>query len=199
MTWLIKNWYILLLVIVLVIWILVEPSNDSEDNNIALLGEAGDENIESEVHDEVEEVEEITYMVDIKGAVEMPGVYVVSEVDRVQDAIEQAGGFLQDADVQRLNLAERVYDEMVIYVPTVGEVEDGAGKIGSSAVDNKIKINTATMEEIQTIPGIGEVKAAEIVKYRETYGRFEAIADLMNVSGIGEKTVEKMEEYVRVP
>ncbi|SHN10925.1 helix-hairpin-helix domain-containing protein [Gracilibacillus kekensis] len=196
MTWLIKNWYILLLAIILIIWLLVEPA---EDNVVPSLEETSIEDFQKDENEEVTAVEEVTNMVDIKGAVKMPGVYVVSESDRVKDAIEKAGGFLKNAEVQSLNLAERTYDEMVIYVPTVGETDVNSGIISSTAGDDKIKINIATAEEIQTIPGIGEVKAAEIVKYRETYGSFEKITDLTNVSGIGKKTVEKMEDYVRVP
>ncbi|GAE91121.1 late competence protein [Gracilibacillus boraciitolerans JCM 21714] len=127
------------------------------------------------------------------------GVYQVNESDRVKDVIETAGGFLENAEAEAINLAERIYDEMVIYVPTAGEDKANIELNSTSNDTNKIKINTATAEEIQTIPGIGEVKANEIVTYRETYGRFEKMEDLTNVSGIGEKTVEKIEAYVRIP
>src|SRR5690606_18069185 len=127
-------------------------------------------------------------MVDIKGAVKNPGVYELQVEDRVKNAIEQAGGFKDDADSEQINLAERVYDEMVIYIPSVNEKDVDSNVVSSGDNNGKIRINLATIEELTTLPGIGEAKAAAIIAYREENGKFTKVEDLTKISGIGEKT-----------
>lgn len=195
MSWITKNWYIILIIAAILVWLVIDPSVEA-DNQVVM--EHPKENVET--LQEKEESVLIEYKIDIKGEVKSPGVYMVREDDRVEDAIRLAGGFTDKASRHTINLAERVYDEMVIYVPTIDE--EGEEMQQEQAIENedqKVKVNIASMEEIQTIPGIGEVKATAIIEYRETYGRFEKLEDLTKVSGIGQKTVEKMEEYVRIP
>ncbi|GEL78342.1 helix-hairpin-helix domain-containing protein [Tenuibacillus multivorans] len=141
-------------------------------------------------------VESQTIFIDIKGEVIDPGVYEMTEGDRVIDAITLAGGFKGDADQNSVNLAQLLRDEMVIFVPKIGEktIEP------SSLVDDgKVRINTATKDELVTIPGIGEQKATRIIEYREAHGPFSQNEDLLNISGIGEKTLENIAEYIIVP
>ncbi len=130
-------------------------------------------------------------MVDLKGAVVRPGIYEVEEGDRVQNVIEQNGGLLENADTDSLNLSQKVTDEMVIFVPYQGE------ESSISYEEGKININTATLEELLTIPGIGETKAEAILEYRETQ-KFQSIEDIQKVNGIGSSTFEKIKDSIMV-
>ncbi|MRI66367.1 competence protein ComEA [Gracilibacillus thailandensis] len=196
MSWIFKNWYLVLVVGAILLWLLIDPSMDEEDD----LTDQMLEEHNAELQEEEDQSVATEYKIDLKGEIKRPGVYQVSENDRVEDVIQLAGGFTNKADKQMINLAERVYDEMVIYVPSKDEnLEETQQALNTGSDDQKVKVNIASVEEMQTIPGIGEVKANAIVEYRDTYGRFEKLEDLTKVSGIGDKTVEKLEEYVRIP
>ena len=134
-------------------------------------------------------------LVDVKGAVTTPGVYEVHANGRVKDVIQKAGGFLKEADQTQLNLAGKVTDEMMIYVPLLGETP-----VASSAKNETslISINTADLTELQQLPGIGPAKAEAIIQYREEEGPFGVVEDLQNISGIGEKTFEKLKDLITV-
>lgn len=163
----------------------VEPTLQEEDRK------------ETENH-APEEKKPSIFKVDIKGAVSRPGVYEVMEGERVIDVIERAGGFLENADSLQVNLSQRVHDEMVIYVPAQGEtIPVATFQPASSGTNNgKININTASATELQSLPGIGPQKAEAIIHYREENGPFQKVEDLMKVSGIGEKTFEKLKEHI---
>ena len=142
-----------------------------------------------------------TFMyVDVKGEVHQPGVYRVTEDMRILDVIEDAGGFSNQADVDQVNLAMKVYDEMVIYVPNEHETEQEK-KLDLYPDQNhdKIRINAATKEELMTLSGIGEKKAEAIIKYIESNGPFQSADDLTQVEGIGEKTVANFLDQIQVP
>ena len=152
-----------------------------------------------------EETEAIIVIVDVKGAVNMPGVYEAEADDRVIDMINKAGGLKESADEAKINFAIRVEDEMVIYVPEIGEeteVEQENGMTtamgGTDQKDGKVNINTADDTELQTLTGIGPAKAAAIIDYREKNGPFKEIDDLKLISGIGEKSFEKLKEQIKV-
>lgn len=143
--------------------------------------------------------------VDIKGAVINPGIYQVTGNMRVLNVVELAGGFLSNADDKRVNLSERVSDQMVIYIPKEGEVLDDIPMLQSNGKDKQdssksdlINLNTATIDELKTLNGIGEKKAESIIKYREEKGLFKTIEDLTNVDGIGEKTFESLKSSIIV-
>ena len=142
--------------------------------------------------------------VDIDGAVNKPGVYKVSEGTRLFQVIELAGGLTDDASTQSLNRAEAVYDGQKITVyssDTEGYSQDDTGS-GVSAekgiTGGKVNINTADSVTLQTIPGIGPSKAARIIEYRESQGRFKKIDDIKNVTGIGDMTFENIKDYITV-
>lgn len=163
-----------------------------------------------EIGDEVsglsgqDEEENLIMMVDVKGAVKNPGVYLVTAGERVVDVLAKAGGLTEDADDAKINLSQKVIDEMVIFVPRKGEELDSIVSFpaiaggGSANDDRKININTADREELQALPGIGPAKADAIIEYRESNGPFQKIEDIMNVSGIGEKSFEKLQERITV-
>ena len=159
-------------------------------------------------------VEETTTMmpqncyVDIKGEVLRPGVYEFSCESRMQDVIKKAGGFTEEADETKINLAQKISDQMQIIVPNVhSKQEDGLtegnsekGSSTNTSVSNSkqgtININTATLEELQTIKGIGKKKAEAILQYRKEHGAFRTKEDLLQVKGIGKKALEAIESQV---
>ena len=153
-----------------------------------------------------EEAEEDLIVIDIAGEVAFPGVYALKEGSRIIDAIEMAGGLTYSADVIFINRAEIIYDGSKIYIPSKEEGESGVitsftstpRRIGMTGVNQLININTASSEELQKIPGVGPSTAEKIISYRLTYGKFNSIEDLINVSGIGNKTLEKMKGYITV-
>lgn len=136
-------------------------------------------------------------MVDIKGEVQQPDVYALPAGSRIYEAIDMAGGLTDEADERQLNLAQLLEDEMVIYVPAYDEQWD-ATTIQQTTSDSsgRVAINKADAKELETLPGIGPKKAEAIIAYREEHGPFRTIDDLQNVSGIGEKSLERLEEEI---
>jgi competence protein ComEA len=120
----------------------------------------------------------------------------------LEDAIEIAGGALPDADLNRVNLAMKVKDEGMYHVPAVGEEisDDSSAMIanGETNSDAKVNINEADQAQLETLNGIGPAKAQKIIKYREESGGFQAIEEIMNVSGIGEKTFEGLKDQIDI-
>ncbi|WP_026693933.1 helix-hairpin-helix domain-containing protein [Peribacillus kribbensis] len=146
-------------------------------------------------------------MVDVKGAVQKTGVYKALPGERVIDIITKAGGFKPKADKDKVNLAQAVSDQMVIFVPEIGaEIPGGmgssvaaAGPVSDSQSGGaKVNINSADLEELQTLTGIGPSKAQAIMDYRNKNGSFKSPEDLKNISGIGEKTFEKIKDMIAV-
>lgn len=161
------------------------------------------------------------YKVDIKGQVNYPGIYTLSQNSRVTDVIELAGGLTENADTSVINLSKKINDEMVIIVYSKEEVQDfkrikeienvveekciqkdenslinDACINTENKISKKISINSSTLEELMTLPGIGESKAKDIIEYRDKNGPFEKIEDLMKVNGIGENTIAQIKEDI---
>ncbi len=148
---------------------------------------------------EVSTTKETVIFVDIKGEVKKPGVYQMKVGDRVKDALDAAGGLTDEADSQKVNLAKRLEDQMVIVVPKVGEEPEAipAGATSKEvSKEGKVNINTATVEELKTLKGVGEKKAEAIIEYRKKNGSFKTKEDLMKVRGIGKKLFESFEERI---
>lgn len=154
------------------------------------------------IFQEPEEQEPVFWVVDVKGAVMNPGIYEVAKNMRVQNAIDLAGGLLQNAETRHINFAQHVTDQMLLYIPVVGEeIVDIPYTQPNSPVEegtSKININTATDLELQALPGIGEKKALQIINYRTENGSFSTIEELMEVSGIGQKTFDTLKESITV-
>lgn len=142
--------------------------------------------------------------VDIKGAVKVPGIYQLKNQQRIWDALALAGGVSEEADTAQVNYAQKVKDQMIIYVPKKGEaVAQSLETLQESAPaqqnqEEKINLNTATEAELQTISGIGAKKAQEIIRFRDEQGPFKTVEELKNVPGIGEKTVERLKDMLTV-
>lgn len=137
----------------------------------------------------------INQKVYISGEITNPGVYTFNDGDRIIDIIKYAGGETEDASLDNINLAEIVVDEQHIIIPNFNE--EIAISSNSSAF-KKININNATEDELTELNGVGEATAKNIIKYREENGKFNSIEEIMNVSGIGEKTFEKFEDEITV-
>ncbi|CDM68650.1 putative comE operon protein 1 [Clostridium bornimense] len=140
----------------------------------------------------------------IGGAVVKPNVYKLMEGSRIKDLVQVAGGFLDNAESKDINLAQKLNDEDYIYVYSVGESEVDAtiDSVVNSSIrkDGCININKATVEELKSIDGIGEVRASKIVEYREENGPYKNIDELKTIGArIGEKTFETIKDKVYVP
>lgn len=133
------------------------------------------------------------------GAVEMPGVYHLPVGSRVADLLDAAGGGLPDADLDRLNLAQAIVDGSQVYVPRVGEEMPPAPEPASAEEgepSSLVAVNTASVEELESLPGVGPSTAGAIVEYREAHGRFQSIDELLEVSGIGEAKLAQIRDLV---
>ena len=137
-------------------------------------------------------------VVHVCGEVVQEGVYTLPANSRVYQAIEAAGGMKEDAASAYLNQAELLTDGQTIYVPTKEEAKQGQVDTTMQSQSDKINLNTATKIELMTLAGIGEAKAESIIKYRESNGRFNAIEDIKNISGIGDATFEKLKERLTI-
>ena len=159
-----------------------------------------DSSTEKEVNKE-EPLEQDLITVDVKGAVKSPGIYDLPVGSRVNDAVQKAGGLTEQADSKSLNLAQRVSDEALVYVPTKGEEasqQSGSGATSSTSKEKKINLNKASLEELKQVKGLGGKRAQDIIDHRETNGKFKSVDELKKVSGIGAKTIEKLKDYVTV-
>ncbi|MBV9935541.1 MAG: helix-hairpin-helix domain-containing protein [Actinobacteria bacterium] len=135
------------------------------------------------------------------GAVVTPGLYKVAGGARVADVLNAAGGPTPDADVDQLNLALKVSDGDRVYVPRKGEAPPPAAGIGGGTggqADGPVNLNTATLEQLDALPGVGPATAEAILDYRKQHGRFHAVDDLLQVGGIGPSKLEKLRQRVKV-
>ena len=181
-------------------------------------------NLEKEVSIDLEKtvekdemIEEYIY-VDVKGSVKKPNVYKLLKGSRVNDAIKEAGGLSKNANTRFINLSKLLNDGDVvviysnteiknakktntIYVETpcvCEEIRNDACYNENSSSNNLININTATLDELMTLSGIGESKAKAIIEYRNTNGNFQKIEDIVNVSGISETIYDKIKNYITI-
>ena len=147
----------------------------------------------------------------VSGAVHTPDVYLLPPGSIVKDALQAAGGPAADADLDRTNLALALYDQQQVYIPRIDEITPAASLPGSapppapssdsSATGSSgvINLNTATVEQLDSLPGIGPAIAQRIVDYRQANGPFTAPEEIMNVRGIGQATFEKLKEQITAP
>lgn len=150
---------------------------------------------------ETESVSESVYVY-VCGAVAAPGVYEVSADSRIYEAVEQAGGMLDTAKTEAVNLAEPLTDGQMIRIPFQGEEtatqEEDATQNGGIRSDGKVNINTASAEELMTLKGIGQTRAEQIIAYREKHGAFASIEGIMEVDGIKQGTFDKLKDNITV-
>ena len=161
---------------------------------------SSEKEIKKEEKEESPEQDLIT--VDVKGAVKSPGIYDLPVGSRVHDAVQKAGGLTEEADSKSLNLAQKVSDEALVYVPSKGEEaasrQATSGTTPSSSKEKKVNLNKASLEELKQVKGLGGKRAQDIIDHREANGKFKSVDELKKVSGIGAKTIEKLKDYVTV-
>lgn len=211
-----KDKLIIALVILIVLTLsynFVNKDKDEEfvinDNSEAISSEKKDK--KDEINDKVitdnQSSEQSSIKVHISGEVVNPGVYSVGKNDRLDDLVKDAGGLSEQADIDRINLALRLEDQMRIIIPNINDrksednkdIENQAlGLVGQEdQKSDKVNINTANKEELMTLPNIGEKRALAIIEYREKK-KFNKIEDIKNVSGIGDKYFEAMKDIIVV-
>ena len=173
-----------------------------------------------QIKEEAKEIKKIK--IDIKGEVNVPGVYELTEENNVMDAITKAGGLTNKSDTSNINLSKKLTDEMVIIVYSKQDIidmrekekitcppcnnacieeKDETSKINiteETEETGKININTADIEELQKLSGIGEAKAQAIIDYRNKNGNFKDIEEIKNVQGIGEAAFEKIKDKIAI-
>jgi|SRR5690554_2610119 len=147
---------------------------------------------QADTEEEGQTQEHIYIYVHVAGQVRSPGVYSLSAESRVLDAIEAAGGALQEADVHRLNLADYLVDGQKITVPA----KIDAGTESDQQQEGLININTADQSTLELLPNIGPSRAASIIQYRENHGLFNSIEEITNVNMIGEKIYESIKDLI---
>ena len=147
-----------------------------------------------------EVVEQDLITVDVKGAVKSPGIYDLPVGSRINDAVQKAGGLTDNADSKSINLAQRISDEALVYVPTKEETtsQEAHSNASNTKENKKVNLNKASLEELKQVKGLGAKRAQDIIDHRESNGKFKSVDELKKVSGIGAKTIEKLKEYVTV-
>lgn len=135
----------------------------------------------------------------ICGSVSAPGIYFLEEETRLFTLIDQAGGFAGDAARDTINLAEALSDGQKIYVPSQQEIEAGYSREGFPAdgMDGRVNINTADEKVLETLPGIGQIRAKSIIDFRTENGKFDSPEDIMKVNGIKKSLYEKIRELIK--
>ena len=202
--------------IVIISWTIEEPEKEEKLKK--------EETIEKPKKEKQETNEKIK--VDLKGEINNPGVYELTNQNNVIDAINMAGGLTNKSDTSNINLSKKLTDEMVIIVYSKAEINEMKNKdkivcppCNNACVETKdekakinitetkenktetkemININTANLEELQKLEGIGKAKAEAIIEYRNKNGNFKQIEEIKNVSGIGETAFEKIKNNITV-
>lgn len=176
--------------------IVVEQTRESQE---VFIDDGGQSDMTAEGEATANETEAVMLVVDISGCVNEPGVYEILDGTRLHQVIEQAGGLTKDADIDAINQAELVTDGQKILIPAKTESgTDNASAAAQPVQNGKININQADSIALQEIPGVGPATADKIIQYREANGKFQSIEDIKNVSGIGNKTFEKMKDKICV-
>lgn len=186
-----KNMFIMAVIVVLGIIFIFKMDGKIKENTFELeKSEEFDDNIKEEEID----IQEI--MVHIDGNVKNPGLFTMDKDSRLNDLVIKAGGVLEDTDTKYVNLAIKLKDEDKIYIPKIGEIQETNLQIPGDS-ESKININDCTKEELMNLPGIGTKKAEMIIEYRNSK-KFDTIEDILEVSGVGEKTFEGFKELICV-
>ena len=198
-----KGFFILLIVsFSLNIFLLIRLSNA---NKVIVATEALLQEQQARITEFISKEDQDTYqeelvIIHLSGAVNSPGVYSFTQPVRLFELIEKAGGEQDSADLSALNLASIIYDGSKIHIPAQGEAAvQVVSPANSGTVNQKnalVNINTATMEQLEALDGIGKVKAKDIITYRQENGSFKKVEDIMRVKGIGPSTYDKIRSVI---
>ena len=201
-----KKYFIIMVIFILVIlYVIMQLIQNKNYENIEF---EKIENNEIEIKGNVSVDKIVVY---ITGAIYQQGVYELDENSRIKDIIEMAGGLRDDAEIDEINLADMLEDGMKIKVPSKNDKEktlenitkenttsNTNSNIGINKQNTKININTASQQELENLPGIGESTAFKIIKYRKEKGKFSKIEDIKNVNGIGDNKFNKIKDLIKV-
>ena len=137
-------------------------------------------------------------VVDVVGAVRRPGLYRLAHGSRIADAVTRAGGATSKADLAQINLAAPLADGEQVVVPRrgAGVASTGAGSVPAGSTSAPVQLSTATLEQLDSLPGVGPVTAQKILDYRQKHGAFQSVDELDAVPGIGPKRLEQLHELV---
>mgnify|MGYP001169890900 FL=1 len=215
-----KKVYAIIVLVVIVggFWLKKENQNNSEVENMQMMqsssmsSSSSTSNVSNTVQtSNTTSSNSKTITCDISGAIKHPGVYTLKNGARLQKLIEAAGGITSRAQVKAINRAVLLKDQDKIYIPYKGEKVESAvttpnnnsgnndsANSSNQAGGDKVNLNTANITELQKLTGIGEKKAEQIIAYREQNGSFQKIEDLMQVSGIGEKTFASLKDQLAI-
>ena len=211
-----RFWYLAILAILFLgglIFSYCHHNNNKTNDNLAMLSSATQHAKPTAKHSSLASKQHSTthIYVEIKGAVNHPGIYLLNDKkQRLFDALQQAGGLQPDADTRKLNLAQQLKDQDSFYIPKQGENIETSDLViaanhpvnnddnpasnssNSDKSNNQINLNTATATDLQKLSGVGPKKAEKIINYRNENGKFKTVDDLKQVAGIGEKTLEML-------
>lgn len=176
------------------IFIEAEESDVAMSNNVT--SNVNRSNIEQTI-----EIPKGTIVVEIKGEVLKPDVYTLESGSIIKDLIDMAGGLTSEAYISNINRAKELNNHELIVIGNINnkdELQNTTNTSVSNIDDGLISINKASESELRGIPGVGDVKAKAIIEYREANGGFKSLDEMKNISGIGEKTFEKMKEKIKL-
>lgn len=182
----------------------LDDKNDTDASYTYDAEEPDKDEVKSETAEELSSEEDKMLVVHLCGAVNNPGVYELEIDSRIIDGINKAGGFTEKASRDSLNLAMELTDGSRVYVPTVEEAKEEeylqpqyiSGNAGTE--DKRVNINTADADKLMTLSGIGKTRAEAVIAYRQEHGPFKTTEEIMNVSGIGKASFEKLKEEITV-
>lgn len=188
------NKVIFLVCSVIVCFVLIRLGSGNDNDDISYLSE----DKSSEKYDKDGNSNSEYIMVHISGEVKNEGVYKIKSDSRMVDIVELAGGLTSQADKNRINLSSKLKDEQRIIIPSLSQENLETPSVNKEVLNtDKININTAGIEELKSLPGIGEKTAQKIIDYREK-NPFTKIEDIMLVPGFGQKKFESLKEYIKV-
>lgn len=199
--WKVYKTYIIIILSISLIICGIIYKNTIYDTQVVLSEEADDILEKKEEPAEEETVTELI-TVYVCGSVKAPSNITLSKDARIEDAVRLAGGPTEKADLNAINMAQKLSDEDMIYVPEKGEITESTEKniIGAASLKTKgrLNINKATAVELDELPGIGPSIANKIIEYRKSSGGFKSIEELNNVSGIGDKKYDDLKDLVTI-
>lgn len=192
--------------------IYTQNTNEIDITNMIMQEETIEDNTNNIFTNSAEEEEEVKMIIHISGEVKNPGIVTLEMGSRIMDAIKKAGGATSEADLTQVNLAYELQDGQKVYIPNKKEqvteyitessgnnvIIDGKNISNNEGNDTKVNINSANLNELDSLPGIGPALAQRIIDYREQNGNFQSIEDLQNVKGIGDSKFSDIKDNITV-